>query len=74
VFKRNLSKLDSAGLGEFLVVPVHDEIVMDVPEGLVDEVAPLVKSCMTTATEEWALPLTADFSGPYKRWGAKYEK
>lgn len=73
VFKRNLVKLDSAGLGELLVVPVHDEIILDVPKGDFAEVAQITKDCMTTV-EGWEVPLSGDISGPYNRWGEKYEK
>jgi DNA polymerase-1 len=73
VFKRNLVKIDAAGLGELLRVPVHDEIIMDVPRQDYDEVAHIVQGCMTTV-EGWAVPLTGDISGPYTSWGKKYEK
>jgi DNA polymerase I len=71
VFKSNLVKLDQADLTELLIVPVHDEIVLNAPRKDAEEVKRLVRECMTT-TEGWAVPLTADADGPLENWGEKY--
>lgn len=71
IFKANLIKLDQADLTEHLIVPVHDEIVLNAPRKDVEEIKRIVKECMTT-TEGWAVPLTADVEGPLENWGAKY--
>ena len=71
IFKANLIKLDQAELTELLIVPVHDEIVLNAPRKDVEEIKRVVKECMTT-TEGWAVPLTADVEGPLENWGAKY--
>ena len=71
VFKSNLVKLDAADLTELLIVPVHDEIVLNAPRKDVEEIKQLVQKCMTT-TEGWAVPLTAGIDGPLENWGAKY--
>lgn len=71
VFKSNLIKLDQADLTDYLIVPVHDEIVLQAPRGDAEEIKRLVKECMTT-TEGWAVPLTADVDGPLENWGEKY--
>jgi DNA polymerase I len=71
VFKSNLIKLDQADLTEYLIVPVHDEIVLQAPRKDAEEIKQLVRQCMTT-TEGWAVPLTADADGPLENWGAKY--
>lgn len=71
VFKSNLVKLDQADLTDYLIVPVHDEIVLEAPEKETKEVMQTVKECMTT-TEGWEVPLTADADGPLENWGAKY--
>jgi len=68
VFKQNLLKLDAAGLTDYLVVPVHDEIVMSIPKAEAPEIMAQVKECMTTR-EGWAVPLTAGCDGPAERWG-----
>ena len=71
VFKSNLIKLDQADLTELLIVPVHDEIVLNAPRKDAEEIKRIVKECMTT-TEGWAVPLTADVDGPLENWGDKY--
>lgn len=72
VFKRNLIKLDEADLTELLIVPVHDEIVLQAPREDVAEVMRTVQECMTTR-EGWAVPLTAGVDGPFENWGEKYQ-
>jgi DNA polymerase-1 len=71
VFKSNLVKLDQADLTDLLIVPVHDEIVLNAPRKDAEEIKNLVKKCMTT-TDGWAVPLTADVDGPLENWGSKY--
>lgn len=71
IFKSNLIKLDQADLTDLLIVPVHDEIVLNAPREDAEEIKQLVRKCMTT-TDNWAVPLTADVDGPLENWGAKY--
>jgi DNA polymerase-1 len=71
VFKSNLIKLDQADLTEYLIVPVHDEIVLNAPRESAEEIKQLVRECMTTR-EGWSVPLTADVDGPLENWGSKY--
>jgi DNA polymerase-1 len=71
VFKANLIKLDQADLTELLIVPVHDEIVLNAPREDAQEIMKVVKECMTT-TEGWDVPLTAGIDGPMETWGDKY--
>lgn len=72
IFKNNLIKLDQADLTEYLVLPVHDEIVLNAPRDNVEEIKNIVKECMTTR-EGWAVPLTAGVSGPLESWGENYK-
>ncbi len=72
IFKSNLVKLDQADLTDYLIVPVHDEIVLEAPRKDAEEIKQLVRQCMTT-TEGWAVPLTADVDGPLENWGQKYK-
>lgn len=71
VFKSNLVKLDQADLTELLIVPVHDEIVLQAPREDALEIMQTVKECMTT-TDGWSVPLTAGIDGPLETWGDKY--
>jgi len=72
IFKQNLIKLDQADLTDLLIVPVHDEIVLNAPRENAAEVMEVVRECMTT-TEGWQVPLTAGVDGPFENWGEKYE-
>lgn len=71
VFKANLIKLDQADLTELLIVPVHDEIVLNAPRKDAQEIMKIVKECMTTR-EGWDVPLTSGIDGPLENWGEKY--
>ena len=71
VFKSNLVKLDQADLTELLIVPVHDEIVLNAPRKEAQEIMQVVKECMTTR-DGWDVPLTAGIDGPMETWGDKY--
>jgi DNA polymerase-1 len=71
VFKSNLIKLDKADLTELLIVPVHDEIVLNAPREDAAEIQQIVRECMTTR-DGWSVPLTADVDGPLENWGSKY--
>jgi len=71
VFKANLIKLDQADLTELLIVPVHDEIVLNAPRKDAQEIMKVVKECMTTH-EGWDVPLTSGIDGPLENWGEKY--
>jgi DNA polymerase-1 len=73
VFKTNLIKLDMADLTDYLIVPVHDEIVLQAPRQDAAEIAKIVQECMTTR-EGWAVPLTSGIDGPMENWGEKYVK
>jgi DNA polymerase-1 len=72
VFKRNLVKLDMAGFGDMMMVPVHDEIVLSVPAADAADCMDAVKECMTTR-DGWSIPLTSGIDGPLQSWGEKYE-
>jgi len=73
VFKQNLVKLDQADLTDLLIVPVHDEIVLQAPREDAEEVKKIVQECMTTR-DGWAVPLTAGADGPFENWGQKYDE
>jgi DNA polymerase-1 len=73
VFKQNLIKLDQADLTEYLIVPVHDEIVLQAPRDDAAEISRIVQECMTTR-DGWSVPLTAGVDGPFNSWGEKYEE
>lgn len=71
VFKTKLLELDAAGLGPYMVVPVHDEIVLDVPNEVLTDVVHTLHSVMND-TESYRVPITASVSYG-ERWGSKKE-
>jgi len=46
------------GLGRYMCIPVHDEVILDVPLEDVPEVAKMVREGMTDETS-FAVPITA---------------
>jgi len=71
IFKMKILQCDAAGLGEFMVVPVHDEIALDVPGEHIHEVAHTLKKVMND-DRLLTVPVTASVSVG-KRWGSKTE-
>jgi len=70
VFKKKLIEADDAGLGEWMCVPVHDEIVLDVPNEHVTEAAHTLVKVMNDDRIAGPVPITASVS--YGRtWGSK---
>jgi DNA polymerase I len=71
LLKMKILELDAAGLGDYMVVPVHDEIVLDVPEDMIDDAATTLRDTMNDS-ELLSVPITAEVSAG-QRWGAKTE-
>lgn len=71
VLKEQLVSLHMAGLGEYMILPVHDEVVFDVPLDVVDDVIPEISRAMNVL-HKWVVPITVGVDGPFQRWGEKY--
>lgn len=71
VFKDKQLQLDAAGLGRYMMVPVHDEIILDVPESERDDAIATLRDIMNDRTT-FRVPITASVSGG-ERWGEKVE-
>lgn len=69
VLKMKLLELHAAGLGPYMVAPVHDEIIMEVPDDVLPDVARQVLSIMNDHTM-FAVPVTAD-TAIGTRWSEK---
>jgi DNA polymerase I len=65
--KKSLINIDNAGLGNYLVLPVHDEAVLEVPEGEAEEALKIVEECMTDRGN-YRVPLTASGEIMAERW------
>lgn len=70
VLKLKLVELDMAGVGEFMVLPVHDELVFDVPNDQLDDVQETVLKVMEEH-QRFMVPLTISQERA-SRWGEKY--
>jgi DNA polymerase-1 len=69
VFKGKLMELSAAGLGAWMVAPVHDEIILDVPNEHLEDAVQVLKSVMNDPTS-YRVPISASVSYG-QRWGAK---
>jgi DNA polymerase I-like protein with 3'-5' exonuclease and polymerase domains len=69
VLKMKGVELDNAGLGDYLVLPVHDEYIADVPEAVVRETYGTLMEIMND-DGMFTVPITASVSTG-KRWGSK---
>jgi DNA polymerase-1 len=70
VFKQAMVNLDLAGLSEYLILPVHDEAIADVPEDEAEEYGREMQKVMAN-TKDFSVPLTTDME-VVDRWGIKY--
>lgn len=71
VLKLKLIELSQAGLERYMVVPVHDEVILEVPNEDLDDVAHTVFSIMNDANL-FAVPVTATMDVGHA-WGQKKE-
>lgn len=70
MFKQKQLELHAAGLGPYMILPVHDEIILDIPTELVPDAAQSLRAIMNDTS--YPVPITASVSyGP--RWGQKTE-
>lgn len=70
VLKQALVDLNSAGLAEYVLLPVHDELIFEFEDDTAEEQARAAAEVMTEATK-FAVPLTVG-TDLYKCWGSKY--
>lgn len=67
-FKRSLIALDAAGWGDAMLLPVHDEIVMDLPAGDAEQALHDVPKIMENRTD-YGVDILAESDGPFAAWG-----
>lgn len=67
ILKMKMLEADQAGLGEFMTLPVHDEIDLDVPRDQVDDVVATLRDVMNDSTL-LSVPITSTVSLG-QRWG-----
>lgn len=69
--KQSLVDLAAAGFSRYCVLPVHDELLFDVPSDEVNDVVPEIVKIMTR--NEYTVPLTVG-TKVVSRWGDPYRK
>jgi DNA polymerase I-like protein with 3'-5' exonuclease and polymerase domains len=67
ILKKGLLDLDAAGFGDCLLLPVHDEVILEVPEGNAEDALRQVGKILTNRTD-YAVPLTWDGKIMEERW------
>lgn len=70
VLKSAIVRLHQAGLSQYIVVPVHDELLFQFPS----ESGTVLSREAATLMEDhnWPAPLRVDITGPLSDWGAAY--
>ena len=71
MLKNALVQLDLAGLGEYMLLPVHDEVIFSVPKEDAQDLMHTIGEVMSV-TEGYAVSIPAEPEGPLDRWGEKY--
>lgn len=74
VLKRAIVELDAAGFGDRIVLPVHDELLLSLPEG--DEGADEARAIADIMEDHtsFQVPIATETTGPLPNWGHKYGK
>jgi DNA polymerase I len=73
ILKMKTCELDRAGMGDYLTLLVHDEVIGDIPTEMVPEMATLVKGIMNDNVLLAPTPVTASLSLA-ERWGSKMKE
>lgn len=72
LMKEALIRLDSAGLGQYMLLPIHDECVFSIPEEDLADAMPAIQSAMSIDHGMgYTVPVPAEPEGPWPRWQAK---
>lgn len=71
VMKDGILRLEGADLLQYVVAVVHDEVVLDVPAALAEDVAQRVSAVLECRS--FTIPLLAEASVYGQSWGAGYE-
>ncbi len=74
ILKQGIVDLELAGLGQYIILPVHDELVLEVPIHLREEVLHVLKRTLDNVGKDYLVPLTWGPDVMTERWGDKYRK
>lgn len=70
VFVEGLLRVNDAGLGEYLLLPVHDELICQAPIGQAEEIKEAVRLAMCTVLDGVTIAATGSVYG--RSWGHGY--
>jgi DNA polymerase-1 len=74
ILKRGIMDLELAGIGQYLLLPVHDELVLEVPREDTDDVLHTLQETLNAVGKDYLVPLTWGPDVMEDRWGSKYRK
>jgi DNA polymerase-1 len=74
ILKQGICDCEAAGLGEFLILPVHDELVLDVPREDKEDVLHTLTETLNGVGKDYLVPITWGPDVMEDRWGTKYRK
>ncbi len=74
ILKQGILDLELVGLGPYLRLPVHDELVLEVPIAEREDVLHVLKKTLDAVGKDYLVPLTWGPDVMEERWGQKYEK
>jgi DNA polymerase-1 len=71
LLKQGICDLDAAGLGPYLDLPVHDELIFEVEESEYDDVQHGIEEVLNNVGKDYFVPLTWGADKLGDRWGNK---
>lgn len=74
LLKMAIMRLDSSELSQYILLPIHDEILFSIPVDKIDELFPIIDNCMSFTEGEFLVNLTAATEIKGYRWGEAYNK
>jgi DNA polymerase-1 len=74
ILKQGINDLFAVGLGDYLILPVHDELVLDVPREDLEDVKHTLTATLNAVGKDYFVPLTWGADVMQERWGDKYRK
>lgn len=72
LMKKAIVRLDAAGYGPYLQIPIHDEMIFSIPEHMVEKAMPEIQELMSYCNGEFAVDLPAEPEIVGQNWGMKY--
>ena len=72
ILKMGLVRLEDAGLAQYALLPVHDEVIFEVPEADAPDVLAAAAHALTDS-ENFRVPISAS-GDVYRRWGDGYTR